>query len=89
MNVNIKSANDLRSLFLKFFQQKNHAVIPSASLIPENDPTVLFTTAGMHLAGALSFGREAPHGHAADGRAEVHPHRRHRRRGRPQPPHLL
>ena len=48
MNVNIKSANDLRSLFLKFFQQKNHAVIPSASLIPENDPTVLFTTAGMH-----------------------------------------
>ena len=48
MNVNIKSANDLRSLFLKFFQQKGHAVIPSASLIPENDPTVLFTTAGMH-----------------------------------------
>ena len=40
-------------------------------------------------AGALSSGREAPHGHAADGCAEVHPHRRHRRRGRPQPPHLL
>ena len=35
------NANDLRALWLKFFQQKGHAVIPSASVIPENDPTVL------------------------------------------------
>ena len=42
------SAEALRSMFLSFFSQKGHAVIPSASLIPENDPTVLFTTAGMH-----------------------------------------
>ena len=48
MNPNIKTADDLRSLFLKFMQQKGHALIPSASVIPENDPTVLFTTAGMH-----------------------------------------
>ncbi len=34
--------------YLDFFQSKGHKVIPSASLIPENDPTVLFTTAGMH-----------------------------------------
>ena len=39
---------ELRSMFLKFFQDKGHAVISSASVIPENDPTVLFTTAGMH-----------------------------------------
>ena len=34
--------------YLKFFQSKSHKIIPSASLIPANDPTVLFTTAGMH-----------------------------------------
>ncbi|MCH5278835.1 MAG: alanine--tRNA ligase [Christensenellaceae bacterium] len=39
---------ELRKLFLQFFSEKGHSVIPSASLIPENDPTVLFTTAGMH-----------------------------------------
>ncbi|MBQ4638429.1 MAG: hypothetical protein IJB92_06805, partial [Clostridia bacterium] len=38
----------LREMFLKFFADKGHAIIPSASIIPENDPTVLFTTAGMH-----------------------------------------
>ena len=48
MNKAIKSAADLRRMYLKFFQSKGHAVIPSASVIPENDPTVLFTTAGMH-----------------------------------------
>lgn len=39
---------DIRAKFLKFFESKGHTVIPSASLVPENDPTVLFTTAGMH-----------------------------------------
>ena len=38
--MNIKTANELRSLFLKFFESKGHRVIPSASVIPENDPTV-------------------------------------------------
>ena len=46
--MNITSANELRSLFLKFFESKGLKIIPSASVIPENDPTVLFTTAGMH-----------------------------------------
>jgi len=41
-------AKELISKYLEFFKSKNHAVIPSASLIPEHDPTVLFTTAGMH-----------------------------------------
>lgn len=34
--------------YLDFFKSKNHKIIPNASLVPENDPTVLFTTAGMH-----------------------------------------
>ena len=42
------NANQLRSKFLEFFKSKGHAVIKSAPLIPDNDPTVLFTTAGMH-----------------------------------------
>ena len=42
------TAEQLKQLYLQFFKENNHAVIPSASLIPENDPTVLFTTAGMH-----------------------------------------
>ncbi len=39
---------DLIKFFIEFFKSKHHKHIPSASLIPENDPTVLFTTAGMH-----------------------------------------
>ena len=62
MNVNIKSAAELRSLFLDFFAQKGHAVIPSASLIPENDPTVLFTTAGMHPLVPYLLGAKHPMG---------------------------
>lgn len=42
------SGNELRQKYLDFFKSKEHSIIPSASLIPENDPTVLFTTAGMH-----------------------------------------
>ena len=41
------TVHQVRETFLRFFQEKGHIVIPSASLIPENDPTVLFTTAGM------------------------------------------
>ena len=42
------TADELRELYLKFFESKGHKIIPGASVIPENDPTVLFTTAGMH-----------------------------------------
>ncbi|MFH0851723.1 MAG: alanine--tRNA ligase, partial [Candidatus Peregrinibacteria bacterium] len=42
------STDDIRQKYLDFFRKEGHAVIPGASLIPENDPTVLFTTAGMH-----------------------------------------
>lgn len=40
-------SNEIRSRFLKFFEAHGHKIIPSSSLVPENDPSVLFTTAGM------------------------------------------
>ncbi len=40
-------SNEVRERFLKFFEARGHKIIPSASLVPENDPSVLFTTAGM------------------------------------------
>lgn len=56
------STAELRKLFLQFFSEKGHSVIPSASLIPENDPTVLFTTAGMHPLVPYLIGETHPAG---------------------------
>jgi len=42
------TSQELRQKFLDFFKNKGHAVLASASLIPENDPTTLFISAGMH-----------------------------------------
>ncbi|MCK4891125.1 MAG: hypothetical protein KAS78_00505, partial [Candidatus Pacebacteria bacterium] len=41
------TSKELRQKYIKFFKEKGHSEISSASLVPENDPTVLFTTAGM------------------------------------------
>ncbi|MBI1833853.1 MAG: alanine--tRNA ligase [Candidatus Andersenbacteria bacterium] len=48
MNAKHITSNELRELYQKFFESKGHTRIPSAPLVPENDPSVLFTTAGMH-----------------------------------------
>ena len=48
MSMKNLTADQLREMYLKFFESKGHKIIPGASVIPENDPTVLFTTAGMH-----------------------------------------
>ncbi|MFH0955869.1 MAG: alanine--tRNA ligase [Candidatus Falkowbacteria bacterium] len=56
------TSKELRQKYLDFFKAKEHAVIPSASLIPENDPTVLFTTAGMHPLVPYLMGEKHPGG---------------------------
>ncbi|MFH1346745.1 MAG: alanine--tRNA ligase [Spirochaetota bacterium] len=56
------SSKEIRNLYLEFFKSKGHAIIPSASLIPENDPTVLFTTAGMHPLVPYLMGQKHPQG---------------------------
>ncbi len=56
------NSEQLRKLYLDFYNSKAHAVIDSASLIPENDPTVLFTTAGMHPLVPYLLGEKHPAG---------------------------
>lgn len=56
------TSDDLRQMYLDFFKSKGHTVIRSASLIPENDPTVLFTTAGMHPLVPYLLGEKHPAG---------------------------
>src|SRR5499426_1691224 len=56
------TGNELRQSFLEFFAERGHAVIPSAPLVPENDPTVLFTTAGMHPLVPYLLGEPHPMG---------------------------
>ncbi len=56
------TADALREMFLKFFESKGHTIISGASVIPENDPTVLFTTAGMHPLVPYLLGEKHPAG---------------------------
>jgi len=56
------TSHELRQKFLDFFESKGHKTLPSASLVPENDPTVLFTTAGMHPLVPYIMGEKHPKG---------------------------
>lgn len=56
------TANELRRMYVDFFEERGHKEIPSASLLPENDPTVLFTTAGMHPLVPYLLGERHPQG---------------------------
>lgn len=58
----MKTRQELIRAYIEFFKSKNHKEIPSASLIPENDPTVLFTTAGMHPLVPFLLGQPHPLG---------------------------
>ncbi len=55
-------SEEIRSKFLKFFEKRGHKIIPSASLVPENDPSVLFNTAGMQPLVPYLLGQEHPMG---------------------------
>ena len=56
------TAKELRQMWFDFWRANGHAIISSASLIPENDPTVLFTTAGMHPLVPYLLGEKHPAG---------------------------
>jgi alanyl-tRNA synthetase len=56
------NSTEIRRRFLKFFEERGHMVIPSASLVPENDPSVLFTTAGMQPLVPYLLGEKHPQG---------------------------
>ncbi|MDR2097461.1 MAG: alanine--tRNA ligase [Spirochaetaceae bacterium] len=56
------NANELRRKYIEFFKSKGHAQIEGKSLLPDNDPTVLFTTAGMHPLVPYLLGEEHPAG---------------------------
>ncbi len=56
------TAQELRNKWIEFFKTKNHTIIPSASLVPENDPSVLFTMAGMFPLVPYLMGQEHPGG---------------------------
>jgi len=55
-------SSEIRNKFLKFFESKGHKIIPSASLVPENDPSVLFNTAGMQPLVPYLLGQKHPMG---------------------------
>ena len=56
------TSDELRKKWINFFKERGHTPISSASLIPENDPTVLFTTAGMHPLVPYLLGQPHPAG---------------------------
>lgn len=55
-------SSEIRNRFLKFFEKRGHAIVPSASLVPENDPSVLFNTAGMQPLVPYLLGQAHPMG---------------------------
>jgi len=55
-------SQEIRKRFLEFFEKRGHAILPSASLVPENDPSVLFTTAGMQPLVPYLLGEPHPQG---------------------------
>lgn len=56
------TSDEIRSKFIAFFEKRGHTIIPSAPLVPENDPTVLFNTAGMQPLVPYLMGQKHPAG---------------------------
>src|ERR671917_628752 len=52
------TANEIRASFLKYFERQQHRIVPSSSLVPHEDPTLLFTNAGMNQFKDALLGRE-------------------------------
>src|SRR3989344_541324 len=56
------TVNEVRKKYLEFFEKRGHTVVPSARLVPENDPTTLFTSSGMQPLVPYLLGAEHPNG---------------------------
>ena len=58
IDLGLMKSSEIRTRFLKFFEARNHRVVPSSSLVPANDPTLLFSNAGMNQFKDVFLGRE-------------------------------
>ena len=54
----VKTADEIRSAFLRYFEERGHRVVKSSPLVPQNDPTLLFANAGMNQFKDVFLGRE-------------------------------
>ena len=54
----MRSSQDIRNDFIRFFQDRGHRFVPSSSLLPADDPTLLFANAGMNQFKAIFLGTE-------------------------------
>ena len=76
------TSNEIRASFLEFFEQNGHRVVPSSPLVPGDDPTLLFTNAGMNQFKDVFLGREKRDYTRAATLAEVHARQRQAQRPR-------
>lgn len=58
----MKTLNEVRTAFLEYYRARGHVILPSASLVPQNDPTTLFTGSGMQPLVPYLLGKDHPHG---------------------------
>lgn len=61
LRATLVTASELRNEFLQFFESKNHVVVPGSSVIPEDDPSLLFVNAGMNQFKKYYLGEAVPY----------------------------